>query len=85
MKFSRCGIRALPHQLSQPGEINLDDGSTSPRPRRRLARLTPTLFHATRPRRTHLKNVRDLFGFHPAVVSRKHPIPKILTVRNAHP
>ena len=85
MQFFNRGVRALLDQPPQPIEVDLDDRRSSAAPRRRLAGLTPTLLHPTRPRRTHLKNLCDLFGFHPAVVSRKHPIPKVLTIRNAHP
>jgi hypothetical protein len=44
----------------------------------RFARLSPTLFNPTRPRRTHIEGLCDPLRFHPPVVRPEHPISKIL-------
>ncbi len=75
----------MTYQFSQPSKINLDHGRPTPGPRRRLTGLTPTLLDAPRPSRADLKDIRNPYRLHPPIVSRKHPISKILRIGHTHP
>jgi hypothetical protein len=79
------GIRLLLDQVTQTGQVDLDDRHTSHRSGLGLAGLVSPLFEASSPSGAYLKDGGDLLGFHAAVVGRQHTISQFLRVGSGHP